>query len=267
MGQNLLRRKLPMYDVTKLVKKSTFQKLLEILPTPKQKKTGRKRVDKSALLNGILQVLVNGVSWHKIAECGCSYVSCWRYFKELQRRGDLKLIYQQLAKEETDITECSSDTDTIRSFRFKRGVGWDGKHKVNGTKISLIGDKEGFPADIEINSAKIHDKDYLYKHLENVAGRRKRILNLDLIYTSAELRQEMRKKGTYVNMKMKKGDYIRKRGPKFRFKEEKYKVRFKIERTFGWLESFKRLLVRVDRSLSSFRGFVYLALIIILIRI
>jgi len=255
-----------MYDITKLVTESTFKKLLEVLPTPRQRKTGRKRVDKEALVNGILQVLVNGVSWKKMAECGCSYVSCWRYFKELQRRGKLQLIYQGLAKEKTDIIECSSDTDTIRSFRFKKGVGWDGKHKVNGTKISLIGDRNGLPSDIEVDSAKIHDKNYLYRHLENTAGRRKKILNLDKIYTSADLRREMRQKGTYINMQTKRGDYIRKRGPKFKFKEEEYKIRFKIERTFGWLEAFKRLMTRVDRHLSSFRGFVYLAAIVILIR-
>ena len=61
-----------MYDNTKLVSKKVFKELLTCLPTGKQKRFGRKRIAKEALLGGILQVLVNGVSWNKIAWCGCS---------------------------------------------------------------------------------------------------------------------------------------------------------------------------------------------------
>ena len=64
-----------MYDHTKLVAQKTFDALLIILPTPHQKKRGRKRIEKSALVNGVLQVLVNGVAWEKIAPCGASATS------------------------------------------------------------------------------------------------------------------------------------------------------------------------------------------------
>src|SRR3990167_4457303 len=117
-----------MYDITKLVSKKVFRELLKLLPTPKQKRRGRKRVEKRALVNGILQILVNGIAWRKLADCGCGYVSFWRYFQELERRGKLKLIYQLLVNRKTDITEGAIDTTTATSFRFKRMVGWDGKH-------------------------------------------------------------------------------------------------------------------------------------------
>lgn len=51
-----------MYDVTKLVSKAIFEELLMVLPTPRQKHFGRKRVLKQSVLTGILQVLVNGVA-------------------------------------------------------------------------------------------------------------------------------------------------------------------------------------------------------------
>ena len=94
-----------MYDITKLITKKQFKNLLRLLPTPRQKRLGRKKCRKEALLNGILQVLINGVAWRKMVECGCSYASCFRYFQELQRRGKLKLIYKTLAKDITDIKE------------------------------------------------------------------------------------------------------------------------------------------------------------------
>ncbi|MBM4402490.1 MAG: transposase [Candidatus Cloacimonetes bacterium] len=60
--------------------------LLKNLPNPRQKKKGRRRCRKEALLLGILQVLKTGCRWRDVIS-GCSGVSCWRYFNELQRRG------------------------------------------------------------------------------------------------------------------------------------------------------------------------------------
>ena len=255
-----------MYDITKLVSQKIFDDLLVILPTPRQKRFGRKRCTKEALLKGILQVLVNDVPWNKIAECGCSYSSCYRYFKELQRRSFFKLLFKELAEGKTDIIECAADTDSTTSFRFRRGVGYDGRHKKYATKISLLSDKNGLPVDVELGAGNIHDKTFLYDHLENTEGKRKEELNLDKVYVSLDLRRKMRKKGCHVNMKTRTGDYTRKRGPKFRFDEEKYQVRFLVEKCFAWLENFRRVRIRREYKLAMFKAFVFLGLIIVLLR-
>lgn len=255
-----------MYDSTKLVSRRVFNKLVQLLPTSKQKKEGRRRVIKEALLNGILQVLVNGVAWNKIAACGCSYASCWRYFHELQRRGKLKLIYEALAAENTNISEGAIDTTTATSFRFERMTGWDGHHKKIGTKVSIFSDRKGLPADVLFGSGDTPDPVFLPEHRRNVIGRRCRILNLDKLYVSVNLRREMRNHGTKINMQMKTNDYQRKRGPKFSFDELKYQVRFLIERLNGWLKNFRSVRIRRSYHPAMFKAFVYLALIIILIR-
>lgn len=255
-----------MYDITKLIKKSQVQQLLLLLPTPKQKRMGRKRVAKTALLNGILQVLVNGVAWEKIAECGCSYSSCWRYFQELQRRGKLKLIYLALAKEKTDLTTCAIDTTLIRSFEFTRLTGFSGKHKAIGTKVSLIADKDGLPADVQFGKGNKDDKKFVLHHIKNMAGKRKKTLNLDMGYMSTALRRAMRQIGIRVNMKWREQDFRRKRGPKFKFDKEKYAMRLLLERTNGWVKAFRSLRLRRSYHPAMFKAFVYLALIIILIR-
>jgi len=254
------------YDVSKLLPEKQFKKLLSLMPTPKQKKFGRKRCKKEPLLAGILQVLINGTAWKKIAECGCGYSSCWRYFKELQRRGKLKLIYQRLADWLTDIEEGAIDTTTSTSFRFSRMTGWDGHHKKIGTKISIFSDKYGLPADVKFGKGNIHDTVFVPDHLKNTAGRRRKIINLDKIYAGLVFRREMRRKGTRINMQMRSMDYTRKRGPKFGFDEEKYKVRFLVERTNAWLKNFWRIRVRREYHPAMFKAFVYLGLIIVLIR-
>ncbi|OGK47325.1 hypothetical protein A3B46_02210 [Candidatus Roizmanbacteria bacterium RIFCSPLOWO2_01_FULL_39_19] len=255
-----------MYDVTKLIPQKQFDRLIALLPTPYQKKEGRRRCIKESLLNGILQVLVNDVAWSKIAECGSSYTSCWRYCKELQRRGELKLIYEALANAKTNIVEAAIDSTTATSFRFKQMTGWDGKHKKIGTKISLFTDKNGLPADVDFGKGNRHDGSFVLNHIKKTTGRRTKVLNLDKIYVNLNLRRTMRNKGTKINMEMRAGDYIRKRGPKFNFDKEKYKVRFLVERTNGWLKSFRHIRIRRDYHPAMFKAFVYLALIIVMIR-
>ena len=257
-----------MYDVILLLPKEQFNKLLGLLPTERQKKEGRRRCNKKYLINGILQHLVNGVAWRKIANCRVSYSSCYRYFREIQRRGKLKLIYKALVREKTDVTEAAIDTNSASSFRFRRMTGWDGKHKKIATKISLLTDKEGLPTDVSFGKGSIHDLVFVPGHIQNGGYRRRiKVLNLDKGYTSCDLRRSLRKRGTYVNMQTKRGDYIRKRGPKFRFSEDKYKVRFKVERTHAWMEGFRALRLRREYLPAMFKASVYLTLIIILLRV
>lgn len=255
-----------MYDYTKLIPQKVWNELLKQLPTSGQKRFGRKRCVKEALLNGILQVLVNGVAWGKIAFCGCSYTSCFRYFQELQRRGKLKLIHHLLAKEKTDIEDGAIDTTTVASFEFSHMTGWDGNNKTVGTKVSLFADANGLPADVAFGKGNTEDKDILPIHLENTVGMRKKVLDLDMKYMSLKLRRELRRKGIRANMKVRDQDYRRKRGPKFKFDEEKYEKRFLLERTNGWLKSFRSIRMRRSFRVSMFKAFIYLALIIILIR-
>lgn len=255
-----------MNKVTSLVKPCVYDYLLKQLPTPRQKRFGRKRCPKEALVTGILQVLRLGIPWHQIRDCDCSGVSCWRYFGEIQRRGKLKLIYEVLSLEKTDIRQGALDTTTVTSFRFKHLTGWDGKHRKIGTKISLLTDVKGLPADVAFGKGSIHDLRFIPDHLRNTRLRRKKTLNLDKGYTSLELRRNLRNSGTHVNMEMRRGDYTAKRGPKFSFDGEKYKVRFLVERTNAWLKAFWRVRIRRDYKAGVFKAFVYLALIIILIR-
>ena len=255
-----------MYDVTNLVDEKIFNQLVVMLPTPRQKGVGRKRCTQEALLSGILQVLVNGVAWQKIAECGASGSSCWRYFRELQRRGEFKLIFEALKDGRVNIIEAAIDTTSISSFRFKHLAGWDGRHKKYATKLSLFTDKDGLPTDVLFGPGNQHDLTFTPEHVKNVSGERVLVLNCDKIYTSLDFRREMRSKGTYVNMETRRGDYTRKRGPKCGFDAEKYQVRFLVERLIGWLKGFRRLRLRREYRPAMFKGLVFLALIIILLR-
>lgn len=255
-----------MNNPNKLIRPWIFDELLRLLPSPKQKRFGRRRCSQEALLCGILQVLKLGIPWNQIRSCDCSGVSAWRYFREIQRRGKLQLIFEALAREKTNLREGAIDSTTTTSFRFQSLAGWDGKHRKMGTKISLFTDTNGLPANVQFGRGSKHDLRFVPDHLQKTAGTRKTILNLDKGYASLELRRNLRNSGTWINMEMRRGDYVAKRGPKFSFDEGKYRVRFLVERTVAWLKSFWRIRIRREYRASMFKAFVYLALIIILVR-
>lgn len=255
-----------MYDSTKLLPKSQFQRLCQLLPTPRQKQRGRRRVSKEAVVTGILQVLINGMAWEKIADCGASGVSCWRYLAELQRRGKLKLIYHTLAREHVDITDGVIDTTTIDSFEFRYGAGFDGWNHTMGVKVSLFTGKDGLPADVAFGKGNLDDKRLIPQHLANTSGMRKKQVTLDKKYMSMQLRRDLRKKKIRVNMKWREQDFRRKRGPKFKLDENAYARRFEVERINSWVKGFRSIRLRRSYHPAMFKALVYVALIIILIR-
>jgi transposase len=49
-------------------------------------------------------------------------------------------------------------------------------------------------------------------------------------------------------------------------KLRRYKRRWTVERTFAWLQNFRRLVVRWDRKLTIYQGFFHLACLLITLR-
>ena len=123
-------------------------------------------------------------------------------------------------------------------------TGWSGKHRSVGSKISLFCDQLGLPADVQFGKGSDNDKVFLPNHFKNVAGKRKKLLNLDMMYMNLEFRREMRRRGIRVNMKVREQDFRRKRGPKFKFDKQIYQSRLQLERTNGWVKAFRTLRLR-----------------------
>ncbi len=67
---------------------------------------------------------------------------------------------------------------------------------------------------------------------------------LDKGYERRERRRELKVKNCQVRMEMKKGKN-RKRGKRFQFTEEQKRIRYSIEKVFGWLKSF--MVLRLNR--------------------
>ena len=140
----------------------------------------------------------------------------------------------------------------------------------------LVTDGNGLPLGFELASAKHHEVKLAVTTLNSVrvprrgGGRpkqRPKELVADKAYDSKRLRQWLRSKGikptipTYERRarKLPKRGRPMKAGPG-------YAERWKVERTFAWLGNFRRLLVRHERYICTFRAFFLVAMILVSLR-
>ncbi len=160
---------------------------------------------------------------------------------------------------------CQKGGDSIG--KTKRG---------KGTKTILVTEGNGLPIGFCLESANHHEVTLAVATLETVRvprrgrGRpkqRPKELVADKAYDSKRFREWLRSKGIKPTIpsyerrerkRPKKGRPV-KAGPN-------YSERWKVERTFAWLGSFRRLLVRHERHLSAFRAFFLVALILVSMR-
>lgn len=168
-----------------------------------------------------------------------------------------------------NLSTVKLDGSLVPSYRFKQGVGYSGKHKQNGVKLSAAVGEEGLPLSIRLASGNVHDLPLALPTLETIkVGKRTRpeMVLADKGYDSRALRRTLRLKGIKTNIPERQYQRRRKRGRPPKYDPELGKTRFTVERTNGWLKSFKRIHFRFDRTMVMFEAWVLLACIVICLR-
>lgn len=140
----------------------------------------------------------------------------------------------------------------------------------------LVADGNGVPIGLLIESATPHEVTLAAATLSTVRVPQKRgrpktrpkELVADKAYDSRKFRQWLRRKGMKPTIPRfeRRARTKPKRGRPFAPVGAGYKQRWKVERTFAWLQSFRRLLVRHERHVQNFRGFCLIACIVIALR-
>ncbi len=140
----------------------------------------------------------------------------------------------------------------------------------------LIADGYGLPIGLQLASANHHEVKLAVPALQTVrvprrgGGRPKQRpeeLVADKAYDSKSFRQWLRSKGIKPTIPLYERQARKrpKQGRPVRIGSS-YKERWKVERTFAWLGSFRRLLVRHERCLYTFGAFFLVAFVVVLLR-
>jgi len=154
----------------------------------------------------------------------------------------------------------------------KRGSAVGKTKRGKGTKWMVLVDGEGLPLGVRLESASPGEVTLAEATLAEVKVPRpkgrprqkpKRII-ADRAYDSDPLRERLAKRGIDLIVPYRKNSRHRRYedGRKLR----RYKRRWIIERTNAWLGQFRRLLVRHEHLLATYRAFFYLACLWITMR-
>lgn len=135
-----------------------------------------------------------------------------------------------------------------------------------GTKIMAMVDGSGLPIAIDIASASPHEstllEDLLRQNFLQHDDDRPRYLIGDKAYDCDALDARLAAQGIILIAPNRSNRRPTQDGRPLR----RYKRRWKVERFFAWLFSFRRLVVRYERRAYHYLGFLHLACALILLR-
>ena len=158
--------------------------------------------------------------------------------------------------------------------REKRGCGVGKTKRGKGTKWMVVVDGAGLPLGDHLHSASPAEVTLAETTLATIrvgrrhgAGRpRQKPVRViaDKAYDSDPLRKRLRRRGIELICPHKK-NRVRPATQDGRALR-RYRRRWIVERTIGWLGNYRRLVVRYDRSLQIYRAFFHIACFMIVLR-
>lgn len=238
-------------------KEKTYISLLcEFLPERYGGTRGPKPIDKNILVTQLFKLIRKGLNWRDIEHS----TVVREYMVECQRRGLYKLFFKKLNKRFKKYRPHKSTIDSteVVSYKFPMGVSYSGKSHNYTSKITTEINDEYIPLTINFSKGSSSDSKELDRIL-SIQDKTPYHIIMDMGFEKYERRRKLRSKGCQVHMEQKIKKNSRKRGPKFTYTDEDKRERSKIERFFAWVQSFKRVKYRRDRTESIFHAFVIIS--------
>ncbi len=208
-----------------------------------------------------------------------SYSAVYLHFARWSHDGSLKRVWQQsILTIQADLDLSELNLDGTHSFAKKGGesVAYQGRKKGKTCNILPLMDKQGYVlASTGILAGQHNDAFNLKAHLQTAFTGMKQLglvikgayFNADMAFDTRESRKTCFNHGLIPNIpENPRNRQQTKRGRQRLFNAQVYAGRFCAERTFAWVDKFKRLLIRFERYDACFLGAYYLAFALINLR-
>jgi len=244
--------------------------LLERIPDhPKSPKGGRPPEEKRKVVQGIFWILDNGAKWKDLPRQFGTKSTVHRWFQKWVAEG----VFEQVLR---DAGRCVAKRNGYRlyecfidaTFSKARGGGDGiGCTKVGkGVKIMVLVDARGLPVAVDTTSASPHESRLVQRLFDFMltAQTPERVIG-DKAYDCDQLDEELAERGTELiaphRANRKPENVTQDRRPL-----QRYRRRWKVERTIAWIQHFRRLCIRWEKSTRLFQGFLHLACTVLLLR-
>jgi transposase len=244
--------------------------LCERIPDqPKNSKGGRPSINKRQAIRGIFWILDNGAKWKDLPREFGSKSAVHRWFQHWTRTGIFGSLMAEAGRviEERDgfkLYECFIDGTFSKAKGGGPGVGCTRVGK--GVKIMILVDAKGLPIAVCSETAQCHEGHLVQELFEFMITEAKpqRVIG-DKAYDSDRLDQEMANEGVEMIAPHRAG-----RLPQNQTQDgrplRRYRRRWTVERTIAWIQNFRRLCIRWEKSTTLFQGFLHLSCSLLLLK-
>jgi len=244
--------------------------LLERVPdSPRSSKGGRPAASKRKVLRGIFWMLDNGAKWKDLPRQFGTKSTVHRWFKKWVRDGVFEAILRDAGRcvEERDgfkLYECFIDGTFAKARGGGDGIGATKAGK--GVKIMVLVDAQGLPISIDTTSAAPHESQLVQRLFDFMLTeqRPERVIG-DRAYDSDKLDQELSNQGIELIAPHRSNRTLENKTQDGR-PLRRYQRRWTVERTIGWIQNFRRLCIRWEKSTRLFQGFLHLGCTILLLK-
>ena len=228
------------------------------------------------IFNYILYFLHTGCQWERLPidkdkdhpeNQEISYWAIYHHFRKWSSDGSLEKVWKHsifAIKEELDLSEINLDGSHTMAKKGGESVAYQGRKKAKTSNVLPLTDKNGYLlASTGIIAGNHNDAFNLKPHLQAAFKDLKQkgldiegaYFNADSAFDTKEARKTCFNHQVIPNMAENKRNRKREKpGPKRLFDKDVYKHRFSSERTFAWVDKFKRLLIRFERKDVYFFG-------------
>ena len=244
--------------------------LVERIPRPKRSPFGgRPTVDQRKVVQGIFWILDNGAKWKDLPKRFGSKSTVHRWFQKWVTEGVFEQIMRDAGKcvEERDgyrLYECFIDGTFSKAKGGGDGIGTTKAGK--GVKIMVLVDARGLPVAVDTATAGRHESKLVQRLFEFMLTKQTppRVIG-DKAYDSDALDRLLADEGVEMIAPHRRNRKIVNYTQDGRVLR-RYTRRWKVERTISWIQNFRRLCIRWEKSTALFQGFLHLGCTLLLLK-
>lgn len=230
----------------------------------------KRTYDLRIIINAILYLLKNGCLWRDLPKDFPSYQIVYYYFTIWKKNGVWEKIHEQMyvaCREQSGKQRSPSmgliDSQSVRtdSISSQQDCGIDAGKKTKGRKRHIVVDTMGLIIAVVVHAGNIQDRDGARLVLQKMFDNRSIIARMKVILADGGYRGP--KLSTWFSETFKSVKWILKivLRPEEVSGFQVIPKRWIVERTFAWLNNFRRLSKDYERQITTSQTFIQIAMI------